>query len=331
MIRTILLSAFIGFSNLCFSQNLVQNGDFENVNNSLCGITQTSSDFDNAMLFWVVANFGTPDIFFTTIDSTCWNYQPNSYYSGPIGIKGSQDPHSDDTFVGLFAYTIDTFDQRDYIQSQLTSPMTNGSTYIVEFYVSLADSTEFSVDNFGAFLSVNAPFASNDGPLDFEAQVQFESFVDDTENWVRIADTIVAEGDFEYITIGNFNDDANTSTQDNPSAGDCVGCYGAYYFIDDVSITEYLGTTSINEIKWDKSIRSFPNPFVSELTISSDHPMRNTEIKIYDASGKIVFRSKLGNGSTFNINLEELQKGVYFLDVNHEEGMQTIRLIKVED
>ena len=330
MIRTLLFSILFCFSSFSFSQNLVQNGDFEDVNNTLCGLTQTTSDFDNTMLFWLGANIGTPDIFFTTIDSTCWNYQPNSEYTGPIGIKGSQEPHSDDTFIGFFAYTIDTFDQRDYIQVQLSSPMETGSTYIVEFYVSLADSTEFSVDNVGAYLSLNPIFASNDGVLDFTPQVQFETFVDDTENWVRIADTIIAEGDFDYITIGNFNDDENTSTQANSSAGDCVGCYGAYYFLDDVSITEYLGN-SIDEIKWEKVIRSYPNPLKSILHISSEYTLQKVEIKIYDASGKIVFTKSLGDGIEFTINLEDLQKGVYFMDVNHIDGMHTTRLIKLED
>lgn len=330
MIRTLLFNILFCFSSISFAQNLVQNGDFEDVNNTICGLTQTSPDFDNAMLFWVAANIGTADIFFTTIDSTCWNYQPNSYYPGPIGLKGSQEPHSDDTFVGLFAYTIDSFDQRDYIQVQLSSPMETGSTYIVEFHVSLADSTELSVDNMGAFLSVNPVFASNDGVLDYTPQVQFDTFIDDTENWVRIADTIVADGDFDYITIGNFNDDENTSTQLNPSAGECVGCYGAYYFIDDVSVVEY-STTSIIENKWNKAIRSFPNPLVSQLNITSEYPMLNADVKIYDASGKIVYTKYLGDGDAFSINLEAFQKGIYFMDINHKEGMSTMRLIKLED
>jgi hypothetical protein len=330
MMKIITLSILFIYSNLIFSQELVQNWDFEDLNNEPCGLTTSAFNFDNAMLFWVVANTGTPDIFLTTIDSACWNFQTNSTYPGPIGLKGNQEPHSGNAFVGIFAYTIDGFNQRDYIQVQLSSIMETGAEYIVEFYVSLADSTEFSVDNLGAYLSVNPVFASDDGPLNNDPQVEFTGFVDDTENWVRIADTIVADEDYNYITIGNFNNDTNTATQANPVAGTCVGCYGAYYFIDDVSVTEYL-VTDIQEINIDASISTYPNPFQSSLTIQSEIELRDVNITIHDASGKIVFTKFLENGDEFQLALDELQKGVYFMNVSHSRGMKTLRLIKIEN
>lgn len=330
MIKSLLLSFLFLFSSLVFSQELLQNGDFEDMNIEPCGLILNAPDFENSMLFWDVANMGTPDIFLTTIDSSCWNFQTNSTYPGPIGLKGFQEPHSGNSFVGFFAFTIDSLNQRDYIQSNFLNPMEIGSEYIIEFYVSIADSTEFSVDNVGAYLSVNPIFLSYDGVLDYEPQIQFPSFVDDSENWVRIADTIVATESFEYITIGNFNDDDNTTTQINPTAGTCVGCYGAYYFIDDVSITE-LTTTGIEKINWSTAIRSYPNPFNSNLTIESEMMMHNVNIKIHDATGKVIFSKYLENGSEFNLELDALQKGVYFMDVSHDKGMQTLRLIKVED
>jgi hypothetical protein len=329
MKNTLLLLSIFLISTLTFSQNLVQNGDFEDLNNEPCGLTLTASEFDNNVLFWVVANLGTPDVFLTTIEQACWNYQPNSTYPGPIGIKGSQDPHSGEVFLGIFAYTISDLNQRDYIQVQLSEAMQEGSQYIVEFYVSLADSSEFSVDNVGAYLSSNPVYASNDGPLDYEPQVQFTSFIDDTENWIRIADTITAGGNYEYITIGNFNDDANTSTQENPPGGGCVGCYGAYYFIDDVSVSELI-TTGINDpITTDFTI--YPNPFHSTIKIQSNHALINTEFNILDASGKVVQYQKMGDGDQFQLDLNSLSKGVYFLEIKHSKGTKTHRIMKLND
>jgi len=232
--------------------------------------------------------------------------------------------------VGFFAYTIPDLNQREYVQSELSSPMIAGNEYIVEFYVSLADFIEFSVDNVGAYLSVNPVYASNNGPLAYEPQVQFSTFIDDTENWVRIADTIVAGDSFNYITIGNFNDDQNTSTQVNEGGGTCIGCYGAYYFIDDVSITE-LTANSVEDPDADISFKIFPNPFQSLVKIKSDKLLQNVTINIHDTNGKLVFSETPGDGNDFTLELNSLQKGVYFIDVNHKTGMQTFRLIKVED
>jgi hypothetical protein len=317
-------------TSISYSQNLVQNGDFEDLSFEPCGISMTSSDFTSAMLFWDVANFGTPDIFLTSIDSTCWNYQPNSYYPGPIGLKGPQEPHSGESFVGIFAYTIPDLNQRDYIQTQLSTSMVIGNEYIVAFYVSLADSTEFAIDNLGVYLSNNPIFASNDGVLDYDPQVIFPDFISETEDWVQIIDTIEASSNFSYITIGNFDDDENTSTLSNPEGGNCIGCYGAYYFIDDVSVTELIGS-SIPDLTQDMKLDCYPNPFSSFITITSESVLQKVQISIYDASGKIISNLEEDSGDKFMIPLENLQKGVYFVDIQHRYGMETKRIIKVDE
>lgn len=330
MQKLILSLLFLYTFSIGYSQNLVQNGDFEELNDAPCGVTQTAADFIYSMVYWTTGNSGTPDIFLSSIEQDCWNFQPNSTFTGIPGVKGSQDPHSDENFVGIFAFTISGFDQRDYIQSELSSPMIEGNEYIIEFYVSLADSTEYSIDNVGAYLSVNPVFTSSDGPLDYEPQVQFDSFIDDTENWVRIADTIVAGGNYENITIGNFNDDENTVTQVNPIAGNCIGCYGAYYFIDDVSITAYI-PTGINEKTKSNLISFYPNPIKGVLNIESDQELIDANIRIMDASGKTIELLFLENGKKHQINLSFLSKGIYFIELKHKNGNQTSRLIKVED
>ena len=310
-----------------FSQNLVQNGDFEELNNEPCGLTMNASDFDNNMLYWVVANTSTPDIFLTSIDQACWNFQPNSTYPGPIGLKGPQDPHSGAAFVGIFGYTIPEMNQRDYIQVQLSSPMVSGTEYIVEFYVSLADNTELTIDNMGAYLSTNAIFTSNDGVLDFEAQVQFDSHISDIDNWVRVADTITAGDNYEYITIGNFNNDATTTTEVNPDGAGCIGCYGAYYFVDDVSITAVTALGINDPIQVDFSV--YPNPFTSTLNIRSENTLFDTEFNILDASGKIVHFQNAGEGESFQLDLSTLARGIYFLEINHTKGSQTQHIVKM--
>jgi hypothetical protein len=329
MQKSLFLLILFVLPSFSYSQNLVQNSSFEELSIEPCGITMTSAEFNSNMISWQCANLGTPDIFLTTIDSVCWNFQPNSIYPGPIGIKGPQLPHSGDAFVGIFAYTIPGLDQRDYIEIALESPMEIGSSYIIEFYVSLADSTEFSVNNVGAYLSSESIYSPTTGVLDYEAQLIFPDFIDDTENWVRIADTIVVEESFSYLSIGNFNDDDATSTQANPGSGTCVGCYGAYYYIDDVSVTEYF-PTSVDEASMQFSIQCFPNPFTSQITLQSDRILQDISISIFDASGKIVWEQQSNDTDRLQLDLSELQKGLYFMDLHHKFGTETIRLIRIK-
>jgi hypothetical protein len=330
MQKSLILFVLMIITSISYSQNLVQNGDFEDLNNEPCGITNTATEFNDAMLYWVSPTLGSPEIYLTSIDPTCYNYQPNSTYSGPIGIKGSQEPHSGDAFVGFFAYTISGLNQREYIQIQLSNTMLSGNPYIVEFYVSLADSIEYSVNNVGAYLSEEAVFASDNGVLDYDAQLVFPTFISDTENWVHIIDTITPTTDINFITIGNFNDDAGTATQLNPEGGDCIGCYGAYYYIDDVSITEYLGT-SVQEQKWDADIHAYPNPFTSYIDITCEKALQDLDITMIDASGKTITPIKDAEGSKIRLQLNDLKKGVYFINIKHKYGMETLRVIKVDE
>ncbi len=114
-----------------------------------------SSNFNQIMTDWVNPTGGAPQVYFTNIDDTCYNYQPFSQYSGTIGIKGDQTPRTGNVMVGIWSYTIPNFNQRHYVQVELNSPMVIGNSYVVEFYVSLADYMELAIDKIGAYLSTN--------------------------------------------------------------------------------------------------------------------------------------------------------------------------------
>ena len=322
-----LIVSLLLFIQLTKAQNLVPNFDFEDLISEPCGFLNSSTEFENSMNTWQVANGGTPDIFLSSIEQACWNFQPNSSYPGPIGLKGSQDPHSGDSFVGLFAFTIDGLDQRDYLQVELNSPMQTGIEYIVEFYVSLADNTEFSVDDLGAYLSTTAISGLDDGPLDYEAQVHFDDFVTDTENWVQISDTIIADENFEFITLGNFNDDANTSTQENPSSAGCVGCYGAYYFVDDISITP-LSSTTVIEIDFDPKIKIYPIPFYNFILLESDRELQNVSIRVFDLTGRLHITSQHSSFSEMKIDSKSLPNGYYLIEIEHDKGIERRKILK---
>ncbi len=246
--KWMLITFFSTIIHLSFAQNLVLNPSFENRDEEFCGI-MTNSDFSPYVDDWYNPTQGSPDLYFTTIDSSCFNFTPNSTYTGPIGIKGSQLPKTGEVMAGFFLYTIQGLSQREYIQVPLSSPLIVGDKYIVECYVSLADSTQYASDRFGMHLSVQPISLQSDNILNYTPQVISNNVITETQNWVLVSDTITATDAYAYLTIGNFNSDAQTSLLSNPTYSGKPGTYGAYYYIDDVRVEHFRSlNTSENQL-----------------------------------------------------------------------------------
>lgn len=226
------------------AQNQVPNPDFENTNGTFCGILLTN-DYASTVVNWYSPSQGTPDLFFTTIDPTCYNFQPNSTYGGPIGLRGPQLPRSGNVMSGMFLYTIPNFEQREYIQVPLSSSLTVGGKYVVECYISLADHTEFATDRLGMYLSTQAISLPSDAVLNYTPQVLADGIISNTQDWVRVVDTVIATEAFTYLTIGNFSSDAQTPLISNPTSSGEPGCYGVYYFVDDIRVERVLSNPNV--------------------------------------------------------------------------------------
>ncbi|HIA35458.1 MAG TPA: T9SS type A sorting domain-containing protein [Flavobacteriales bacterium] len=307
--------------NLCRAQNMVPNPSFENYSNTFCGI-QVPTDFNQIMIDWENPTLASPQVFFTNIVNTCYNYQPFSLYSGPIGIKGNQSPRTGNAMVGLWSFTIPNLDQRQYVQAELTSPMITGNTYVIEFYVSLADSMELSIDKIGAYLSVNKPAHTSDGPLNYTPQVLSSTFVNDVSNWVLISDTIVAQDAYSHITIGNFYDDNSTNTMANSTSSGAVGTYGAFYFVDDVRIEE-INTTRINDIQNDKLL-IYPTNVTEILNLNIPF---DSWVEIHNCRGQLIYSQYMGNGLK-EINMSNFSKGIYIVSVQNGVKALIRRIVK---
>lgn len=230
------------------AQNYVPNPSFETTNGSYCGIMMVG-DYSSTAVNWNSPTQGTPDLYFTTINSSCFNFQPNSTYNGPIGLKGPQLPRTGNVMSGIFLYTLPGFEQREYIQVPLSSPLIIGGKYVVECYVSLSDSTEFATNRLGMYLSTQAVTLGSDGVMNYTPQIVSNSIVSSTQDWVRIADTLIATTAYTHLTIGNFSTDAQTPTTPNPTSSFKPGMYGSYYFIDDVRVERVLMTSGLDDLE----------------------------------------------------------------------------------
>jgi hypothetical protein len=281
---------------------------------------------------WVNPTACSPDYFHSCNPPV---FSPPSTYFPNVGVPenggGFQLAHTGEAYAGLFAFSLAEPEHniREYIQVELTDTLTQGTKYIVSFYASLADKFWYSVNTLGAYLSVDS--ISRNDMLRFEVIPQI---LNDSTNpliskddWMLVTDTFVsATGGERFITIGNFNDDAESDTLLLTTG--IENYYHAYYFIDDVSVVvldTHVGLVENKEIK----IALFPNPAINTLTIEN-HSMVNNHlsfVSIYDLTGRQIGEWQMVN-SKKTIDVSNFAEGVYIIQLQSQGGLVSKKFIK---
>lgn len=224
---------------LCFltrlgAQNLVQNPSFENVNANCSGFT--GAGYINLYNWYnpdPTDTCSTPDWFATCLSTLFPTHAPNSQL-------GNQNPRTGQAYAGFIGYDATTSGYREYVEGELSTPLTAGVSYCVTFYVSLADNSPYAINRIGMYLSnsltqFTVSHCTSTVPLPYTPQLQWAGTpITDKVNWVKLQWQYVAAGGEKYFTIGNFFNNAGT-TVSNVSGGGLTTPF-AYYFIDDVSI-----------------------------------------------------------------------------------------------
>lgn len=271
-------------------QNLVPDSSFEDITTPYCGITSSPAQFNGAFNQWNCPTSAEPDQYSLLVPTTCFNHATNGSPSGPIPPKGSQTPRTGDVHVGLYLYTISGLEQREYIQIRLSQPMSQGQQYLLRYHVSLADQIEWATSSIGAYFS-DTQVSGGSGPLPYSPQAQNTAMLPDTSLWMEVRDTVTASGSWEYLVIGNFANDANTNLAANPGSGLGPGQYGAYYFIDDVSVTPLEPMLSV-ENPWLTGNATVPSWFKvghsPAVGPRYDEGGSTLEFKVFDMSGRVV-------------------------------------------
>ncbi|MCY7352442.1 MAG: gliding motility-associated C-terminal domain-containing protein, partial [Cytophagaceae bacterium] len=129
---------------------------------------------------------------------------------------------------------------REYIQVKLNTPLQKGKIYSVELFASLVERSSLACNNIGVYFSVEKITRTELSRIDYgyllsyEPQINSFAILTGFYQWHKISGCFRASEDFEYLTIGNFYDDAHTSFSTTP---DPTGLE-PYYLIDDVSVRE---------------------------------------------------------------------------------------------
>ncbi len=71
----------------------------------------------------------------------------------------------------------------------------------------------------------------------------------------------------------------------------------------------------------------YPNPAKDKVTIKLTQPS-DTEVVVYSITGEQVLSKKVLSGSNFQINIEQLPKGMYLVQLKMKDTFITKKLIK---
>lgn len=295
------------FSLNSYSQNLVPNGNFES-------FLSCPNDFGQIDLasYWF-----TPSTHVYTSDY--YNQCANSSVSVPDNWGGFQQAHSGIAYAGITL--IEGTDFREYIEVQLDSTLTK-SCYHFEMYVNLANTCRSTTNSIGVYFSDTAITGINNSlPLPFIPQINNNAgFITDTANWTLISGDYNASGSENFMIIGNFNDDANSSFLTVNPAGQNI----TYFYIDDVSLARCnVGFIEIN--KKENKISIYPNPASGFITLQSEQ-LINGNIYIINNLGLVVKEQEIKQENEKTIDIHSLPAGLYLL--RYKE--QTLRFMVIK-
>ncbi|PKQ66872.1 OmpA family protein [Raineya orbicola] len=212
-------------------ENLIPNGSFE--------VYQECPDEYGWFRIGGVAHWKatppdcTPDYF----------HECSSKFSPQNNTCGKIIPQEGKGFLGLIIrvghspiQSTDELFYREHVQVRLKEPLKHRNRYIFTMHLSLAEYACYAVSKIGVLFTKN-PILINDK---FSAKPQIElNFIDTKGSWVKVTDTLVAEGGEEYLTLGEF---ASFSKKDirkvdeNPAYEKMFSYHRAYYFFDNLSL-----------------------------------------------------------------------------------------------
>lgn len=288
----------------CFTieaqQNLVTNGSFEDTLFCPNGPNNT-----NALSGWYNPSMATPDYYN--------NCSLNSGSGIPLNDLGFQNAQNGNAYIGLYSYSVNKTDYREYIQVQLTEELVANEEYCWEMVVSLSDSLNYASNRIGVAFSTTAITDFTSETLLSLTGVGYTSqLIIEKTNWKKIVGKFIAQGGEKFLTIGNFYDDQTTETlqlQNNSISED-----GAYYYIDNV----FVGICETEP----EEVIVYPEPqFPSVFTPNGDEindlfsPLNSEDFswKVINRWGEVVFTSsdsiKNWNGKFKGKNCPD---GVYF-------------------
>ncbi|MDG1714353.1 OmpA family protein [Lacinutrix sp.] len=218
---------FLFFFGSITAQNLVLNSSFE----EYIDCPRNISFFHYNVKDWSIPNEGTTDYFNSCDDKMDFK-----------NFNGEQEANSGKGYAGIYVYSKQ--DYREYIQGELKEKLNKEEHYKISFYVSLAENSSFSINDFGIlFMPMRLMNVLSPKVIDVQnynkqkyksnyVSTNKKLFYSDKENWIKIEIDYVANGFEKYFSLGNFQTNKEVIKERVVKK---KGRF-AYYYIDDVTV-----------------------------------------------------------------------------------------------
>ena len=248
----------------------------------------------------------------------------------PLNIYGKEDPikeagEDDSKYIGLVLYKPGkSAGGRSYVTIPLgnsKNPITlkKNLKYCVEFSISLAESSKFSVNNIAALfskdllpISTGAIYNSSDRLIKGQGNKVYSGFY----GWEKVCNIYTAKGDEKFISIGNFdkNESTNFISVKKPKDSEIETLSHSYYYIDNVFVTLIDNETECKcyNTAPQRIEDSFSNLIYSKTPEITTKMKPNEKIAAqvaYFRFGKATFTENCKEAMNFVINEMKTNKG----------------------
>lgn len=321
LIQKQLLTGILFCSISAFSQEMVPNNSFENYT----ALPDSWSQWDRCS-DWTNAGGEPVDVFYAG---------PDYFHlegSGPVELPSvppaTVNPHTGSAIMGFLGYhdpSVGVENIREYISVELSEPMVPGNSYEISFWITSGESGighYYKCDGIGILLTTEAPDQEGTGYIDAEPQAKIEGEFFSNE-WEEFTFEVEADLAYTHMTLGNFVSDEEISV--SVAVEGPLPFAGAYYFVDDFSV-ELSEVNSLIDEEVQSPITLYPNPATNQVKLAL--PTENKELanyKIYNDIGELIINNSFKTTTT--INLEELAKGIYVIQVKQGESIWNERLV----
>lgn len=250
--RVIALFALFSFFSIKAQLNLIPNPSFENLNSP-----PTTCNMFTAVADWFNVIGGS-----TYLTSLSTYNCPSCTISSPGDNSGYQVPKSGIAKVGLVTRALSAAqgypnfsNGTNLIQTKLVNKLLKDHVYDFSLYYSLVNGSKYVTNQLSANFSVNQfNLLTSFDPLSqawYDTNINYiqpqinndtsQYLSDDTLNWVKFGGCFKADGNEEYVTIGNFRDGAKTKSKFfnsnfNFPCSNWPQFDGGLIYVDDVSL-----------------------------------------------------------------------------------------------
>lgn len=294
-------------------QNLVPNGSFEDT----LGCPMFSNELYKCKNWFNPSIFSSPD-YFNSCDLT-------NGVSVPKNFGGFQNAFEGKAYAGLIVYFNSMANYREYVAVKLQSTLIASVKYRLSLNISLADSCNFASSNLAfAFytdtIGIDKPILTPTKFNNFNNTLQINK-----SDWTEIDEEFIANGNENYLILGNFQIDAST-TFSNIGGGGIHGDYAsAYYYIDKIQLTESFNNSNISDFEINAIT---PNgDGINDNVDFTKFNLNELEFEVFNRWGNLVFKSNNVNlkWNGINNNQHTLPPGTYYYIINAKQNNNKIQ------